>query len=151
MTGVIEATRDGYVVSTDPARLDREVVFDYLHNTSYWSKGIARRVVERAIAGSLCFGLYAPDGSQCGYARVATDYASLAWLSDVFVLDAHRGRGLGRFLVETVMAHPRLQGLRRWMLSTDDAHGLYVSYGFEAITGSTLMTRLDRESYKRET
>jgi GNAT superfamily N-acetyltransferase len=149
-TALFEQSRDGYTVSTDPTRLDHDFVFRYLNGESYWSRGIARAVVERAIAGSLCFGLYAPSGEQCGYARVATDYATLAWLSDVFALDAHRGRGLGRFLVATVMAHPRLQGLRRWMLSTTDAHGLYEKFGFVSVEAGNLMTRLDRESYKRE-
>ncbi|HEX8299759.1 MAG TPA: GNAT family N-acetyltransferase [Rubricoccaceae bacterium] len=125
-----EQTRqDGYVRSDDRARLDFAAVHAALA-ASYWSPGIARETVERAAAGSLTFGLYAPKGEQVGYARVVTDRATFAYLADVYVLEAHRGRGLGRWLVEGVLAHPDLEGLRRWMLATRDAHGLYASFGF---------------------
>jgi GNAT superfamily N-acetyltransferase len=125
-----EQTRpDGYVRSDNRARLDFAAVHAALA-ASYWSPGVARETVERAAAGSLAFGLYAPTGEQVGYARVVTDRATFAYLADVYVLDAHRGRGLGRWLVEGVLAHPDLQGLRRWMLATRDAHGLYARLGF---------------------
>jgi GNAT superfamily N-acetyltransferase len=120
---------NGYEISTDSARLDVDYVHAFL-TTSYWSPGVPRDTVARAIAGSLCFGLYAPDGAQCGFARVVTDRATYAWLADVFVDPAHRGHGLGVRLVETVLAHPELQGLRRWALATRDAHGLYERFGF---------------------
>ena len=122
---------DGYEISTDRDRLD----LDYLHaflSESYWSPGIPRETLERAIAGSLCFGLYAPEGEPAGFARVVSDRATFAYLADVFVDPGHRGRGLGVWLVETVLAHPELQGLRRWSLATADAHGLYERFGFTA-------------------
>jgi GNAT superfamily N-acetyltransferase len=120
---------NGYEISTDPARLD----VDYLHaflTRSYWSPGVPREVVARSIEGSLCFGLYEPDGAPAGFARVVTDRSTYAYLADVFVDEAHRGRGLGKWLIETVLAHPELQGLRRWALATADAHELYARFGF---------------------
>ncbi len=120
---------DGYVLSDDPARLDFDAVHAFLTG-SYWSPGIPRETVERAAAGSLTVGLYASGGAQIGYARVVTDRATFAYLADVYVLDAHRGRGLGRWMVEQILAHPELRGLRRWLLTTQDAHGLYERLGF---------------------
>jgi GNAT superfamily N-acetyltransferase len=121
---------DGYQVSDDPARLDVALVHRFLSTEAYWSPGVSRDVVERAIAGSIPFGLYAPGGAQAGFARVVTDRATFAYLADVFVLAPHRGRGLGGFLVGSVLAHPELQGLRRFVLATDDAHGIYARFGF---------------------
>jgi GNAT superfamily N-acetyltransferase len=120
---------DGYEVSTDPERLDLDVIHAFL-KASYWSPGVPRDVVERSIANSLPFGLYAPTGEQAGFARAVTDRAAYAYLGDLFVTAEHRGRGLGRFLVSCVLAHPELQGLRRWALATADAHGLYRRFGF---------------------
>ncbi len=120
---------DGYEVSTDPARLDVRAIHGFL-TTAYWSPGVSRELVERAIAGSLPFGLYAPDGSQAGFARVVSDRATFAYLADVFVLDEHRARGLGVWLVSCIVDHPDLQGLRRFHLATADAHGLYERFGF---------------------
>jgi GNAT superfamily N-acetyltransferase len=139
-------TRDGFTLSTARARLDLDAVYRYLSEESYWAAGMARDVFERSVAFSLPFGLYEPGGAQIGYARVVTDQAVFAWLSDVYVLKAYRGKRLGHFLVEGVMAHPRLQGLRRWMLSTRDAHRIYAEYGFGAVDPESLMTRLDREA-----
>ncbi len=119
----------GYVVSTEVARLDIDSLHAFLR-TSYWSPGIPRQVVERAVANSLPFGLYSPTGVQAGFARVISDYATYAYLADVFVLPEHRGQGLGKFLLSCVLAHPDLQGLRRWALATADAHGLYRQFGF---------------------
>ncbi len=131
---------DGAEVSDDPARLDFDVVHGYL-TRSYWSPGIAREAVERAARHSLPFGLY-DGGRQVGYARVVTDRTTFAYLADVFVLEAHRGRGLGVFLVESVLAHPDLQGLRRWLLATRDAHTLYARSGFRALAApETMMER----------
>jgi GNAT superfamily N-acetyltransferase len=120
---------DGYAVSTDPARLDVDAIHGFLV-TAYWCPGIPRETVVRAIAGSIPFGLYAPDGTQAGFARVVTDRATFAYLGDVFVLEEHRGRGLGVWLVDRIVAHPDLQGLRRFHLATADAHGLYARFGF---------------------
>jgi GNAT superfamily N-acetyltransferase len=121
---------DGYCVSTDPARLDLDRIHGFL-STAYWSTGIPRDVVQRSIANSLPFGLYAASGEQVGFARVVTDRATYAYLGDVYVETAHRGRGLGKFLISCVVAHPDLQGLRRWALATADAHGLYAPHGFK--------------------
>lgn len=123
--------RDGFTVSTDPARLDLDMVHDYLSRESYWAAGIPRAVLEKAVVGSLCFGVY--DGPrQVGFARVVTDRATFAYLCDVFVLPAYRGRGLAAWLMECVVGHPDLQGLRRFVLVTRDAHGLYERFGFVA-------------------
>jgi GNAT superfamily N-acetyltransferase len=122
---------DGAEVSDAFDRLDFDVVHGYL-TRAYWSPGVARDVVERAARGSLAFGLY-DGGAQIGYARVVTDRATFAYLADVFVLEAHRRRGLGVFLVESVLAHPDLQNLRRWLLATLDAHTLYARFGFRPL------------------
>ena len=126
----MEWTRDGYTISDDPARVDVDAVHRYLSEESYWAPGVPREVVERSIKWSLPFGLYAPDGSLVGFARAVTDRAVFAYVADVFVLDAHRGRGLGMWLMEALVGHPDLQGLRRWVLYTEDAHGLYERFGF---------------------
>jgi GNAT superfamily N-acetyltransferase len=123
---------DGFVADDDPGRLDLDVVHGFLR-TSYWSPGIPREVVARAIAGSLTVGVYAPDGAQAGFARAVTDRATFAWIADVFVVPSYRGHGLGRFVVSTLLDHPELQGLRRTMLATADAHELYRSYGFDEL------------------
>jgi GNAT superfamily N-acetyltransferase len=122
------STRDRYTITTDPARLDVDAIHAYLAR-SYWAEGIPRELVQRSIDNSLCFGLF--DGMrQVGFARVITDRATFAYLCDVYVLEEHRGAGLGKWLIETVMSHPEVQGLRRWMLMTRDAHGLYAQHGF---------------------
>jgi len=120
-----------FTVSTDPALIDLDVVHGFLTNC-YWAKGIPRDVVARSIENSLCFGVYA-HGKQIGFARVISDYATYAYIGDVFVLDSFRGHGLGKWLMECVMQHSRLQGLRRWSLVTRDAHGLYSKLGFEPL------------------
>lgn len=120
----------GFGIDTDPARLDRAMIHRFLSGESYWAHGIPREVVDRAIAGSLCFGVYAPDGRQAGFARAITDRATFAYVGDVFVLPEFRGRGLSRALMAAIRAHPELQGLRRWLLVTRDAHGLYAGFGF---------------------
>lgn len=129
MTWTITAeSRDGYTVSSDPARLDVDAMHAYL-TRCYWSPGIPREVVARAAAGSLCFGLYC-GAAQVGLARMITDGATFAYLCDVYVLEEHRGHGRGRWLMECEMRHPQLQGLRRMALITRDAHGLYAPLGF---------------------
>jgi GNAT superfamily N-acetyltransferase len=124
----------GYEISNDRARLDIDRVHRFLSTEAYWSPGVAREVVERSIAGSLPFGVYAREsGEQVGFARVVTDYATFAWLADVYIEQAHRGHGLGKRLVAEVLGHPDLQGLRRWMLGTADAHELYRRFGFDGL------------------
>jgi GNAT superfamily N-acetyltransferase len=127
-----ERSTRGCVVSTDPSRIDLNVVHAYL-STAYWSPGVTREVVARSIRGSLCFGLYDDAAGQIGFARVITDCATYAYLADVFVLPAHQGKGMGTFLIESIMLHPELQGLRRWMLATRDAHELYRRVGFKEL------------------
>jgi GNAT superfamily N-acetyltransferase len=127
----IEVERDGYTVSTDPGRLDLAAVHRFL-STSYWSPGLTFEVLTRAVAGSLCFGLY-HDSEQVGFARVITDRATFAYLCDVYVVESHRRRGLGRWLMEVVTRHPSLQGLRRFVLVTRDAHALYEQFGFRPL------------------
>ena len=123
-----EWTRDGFTISTDPARLDLDGLYGFL-SASYWARGIPRDVFERSVRHALCFGIY--EGSrQVGFARVVTDFATVAYVGDVFVLEPWRGRGLSRWLMETITSHPELQGFRRWILLTRDAHGLYTKFGF---------------------
>jgi len=137
---VIETQRDGYIISTDKARFDVAAIHSYL-TRSYWSPGIPRAVVEKAIAGSLCFGLFSEQRNQVGFARAITDGATFAYLADVYVLEEHRGKGLGKWIVETTLAHPSLQGLRRILLATRDAHELYAQFGFEPLaTPESLMS-----------
>jgi GNAT superfamily N-acetyltransferase len=129
---VIETQRDGYTISTDKARFDVAAIHGYL-TRSYWSPGIPRAVVEKAIAGALCFGLFSEQGNQVGFARMITDCATFAYLADVYVLEEHRGKGLGKWIVETILAHPSFRGLRRILLATRDAHALYARFGFEPL------------------
>jgi GNAT superfamily N-acetyltransferase len=136
----VEWRRGDYAISTDRARLDIALVHRFLSEEAYWSPGVSRDVVERSIENSICFGMYRGD-QQVGFARVVTDRAAVAYLADVFVLDAHRGSGLGRWLVETVLSHPDLQGLRRVFLGTADAHSLYERYGFRPIDPGRMMER----------
>ena len=119
------------LISTEKSRLDLAVIHDVLTN-SYWAKGISRELVARSIEHSLCFGVY--DGmAQVGFARVVSDFATVAYLGDVFVVESHRGRGMGKWLIECVMHHPALRGLRRWILLTRDAHSLYARFGFTPV------------------
>jgi len=125
----MEETRGELTISTDPARIDIDVVHGYLAGESYWARGIARERLERAIRHSLCFGLY-ERGRQIGFARVISDRATFAYLCDVFVLESHRGRGVGRWFLESVSKHPDLAGMRRWLLCTRDAHPFYEQLGW---------------------
>jgi len=127
-----ELREEDLLISNDPALLDREGIHRFLSEHSYWAQGVPREVVERAIEHSLCFGVYR-SGRQVGFARVVTDFATFAWLADVFVVEAERGRGVSKKLVAAVLEHPRLQGLRRILLGTLDAHGLYARFGFKPI------------------
>lgn len=121
-----------YEISTEPQRLDVGVIHDFLSKESYWAPGISRQLVQRAIHNSLCFGAYAGD-EQVGFARVVTDKTTFALLADVFVVSAHRGKGLSKWMMQCVVGHQDLQGLRRFLLMTSDAHGLYRQFGFTEI------------------
>jgi GNAT superfamily N-acetyltransferase len=117
-----------FLISTDRSRLDVDAIHAFL-TACYWAKGIPKETVIRSIENSLCFGLYGA-GEQAGFARVVSDYATYAYIGDVFVLEAYRGRGLAKWLMECIVSHPSLQGLRRWTLATRDAHSLYAQFGF---------------------
>jgi GNAT superfamily N-acetyltransferase len=121
-----------YEISTDRSRLDIALIHDFLRS-SYWAKGIPRAVVERSIQHSLCFGAFL-GGRQVGFARVISDFAAIAHVADVFVVPEHRGRGISKLLMRAIIEHPDLQGLRRILLATRDAHGLYAQFGFEPLT-----------------
>lgn len=139
---IVEYHREDLILSTDPARLDLDRIYEFLTNC-YWAKGIPREVVARSIEHSLCFGIY--DGkAQVGFARVITDFATIAYLGDVFVLESHRGRSLGKWMMECITQHPALQGLRRWILLTRDAHGLYSQFGFTPVNAPERYMELHR-------
>jgi len=127
----IEHRKDEFLLSTDPERLDVDFVYNFL-TQSYWAKGISRELVARSMENSLCFGVYA-GGKQVAFARVISDFATYAYLGDVFVIEAYRGNGLGKWMMECIRQHPRLQDLRRWTLLTRDAHGLYRQFGFTPV------------------
>jgi GNAT superfamily N-acetyltransferase len=128
--------RGDFYVSTDPGLLDVELIHEFVANRSYWARGRSLEIVRRSLVHSLCFGLYEGQ-QQIGLVRVVTDRATFAWLCDVFVLEAYRGRGLSKWLLECVLGHPELQGLRRFLLATRDAHGLYARYGFTPLANPT--------------
>ena len=132
MLQILETQKDNYTISTDPARLNVDAICDFL-TRAYWAKGRPRERTERALANSLVFGLYDGD-KQIGLARVVSDYAIFAYLCDVFVHEDYRTHGLGKWLIETVLSHPDLQGLRRWTLATRDAHELYRQYGWKELS-----------------
>lgn len=127
-----------YIISTDKSRLQLLIIHQFLSKEAYWCMGIPLETVEKSTNNSCCFGLY-HQSEQIGFARVVTDYATFAYLADVFVLSEYRGKGLSKWLLQTIMDYPQLQGLRRWMLGTKDAHGLYTQYA-----GFTPMKTPDR-------
>jgi len=140
--------RGEFVVTTDPNRLDHDFIHGYLVR-SYWSEGIPRDLVERALSNSLCFGVYEGD-KQVGFARVITDFATFAYLADVFIIESHRARGLSKFLMECIVQDPQLQGLRRWTLATRDAHGLYERFGFKPLANPDRFMEIHNpEVYKK--
>ena len=131
MPQILEAHRDRFTISTDPARLDNDEIAEMLKR-SYWANGRPRERLDRALANSLVFGIY--DGKkQIGLARVVSDYAIFAYLCDVFIHEDYRAHGLGKWLMQTIHSHPDLQGLRRWTLVTRDAHGLYRQFGWQPL------------------
>ncbi len=146
----VEYRWDNYRISTDPSRFDVPMIHNFLRN-SYWAANVPLSVVQKSIDNALCFAIF-EDDRQVGFARVITDRATFAYLADVFVLETHRGRGLSKWLMACMLAHPDLQGLRRWMLATRDAHGLYRQFGFEVVQdASNLMVRRDFKGYQPET
>ena len=128
-----------FYISTDKSQLDTVLIIDFLSNHSYWAQGRGRKTIEKSIENSLCFGVFTSENKQVGFVRVITDYAVFAWLLDVFVLEAFRGKGLGKMLMTAIMAHEDLQGLKRWGLGTKDAHGLYGKYGFTPLSKPEIM------------
>jgi len=144
----VEHRKGDFVLSTDRERLDLDVIHGFLTDC-YWAKGIPRETVARSIENSLCFGVYA-QGKQVAFARVISDFATYAYIGDVFVLESFRGRGLGKWMMECITKHPHLQGLRRWSLLTDDAHGLYAQFGFTKPKWPEIYMELhDPEVYQR--
>lgn len=124
--------QDKFLISTVKEKLDLKLIHGFLSNDSYWSKGRSIDIVARSIENSLSFGLYR-NRQQIGFARVVTDYATFAWVADVFIVEEHRGQGLAKWLMQTITSHPELQGLRRWVLGTKDAHELYRQFGFREL------------------
>jgi N-acetylglutamate synthase-like GNAT family acetyltransferase len=131
MTAMVVTEMGRFLISTDQTKLDVDVVHNFL-TRSYWAAGIPRTTVVRAIENSLCFGVY-DNAKQIGFARVISDFATYAYIADVFILEPYRERGLGKELMASIMSHPKLQGLRRWSLGTRDAHGLYAQFGFKPV------------------
>lgn len=146
-----ESTKDDLLISDDPALLDIAVIHDYLSGQSYWAEHVPREIVEKSIANSLCFGLY-KSGKQIGFGRLVTDKATFAYLADVFILEEYRGQGLSKWLMEVIQSHPEVQGLRRWMLMTRDAQGLYEQFGWTVLdedARTRCMQRHFKDRYKR--
>jgi GNAT superfamily N-acetyltransferase len=142
----VEESRGEYWLSSDLGQMDVDAIHGYLSRV-YWSEGIPREVVERSMQNSLCFGVLCGT-EQVGFARVITDFATFAYVADVFVLEQHRGRGLATWLMQFMMQHPRLQGLRRWALATRDAHGLYEKVGFRLLNPDRWMEVVVPNIYK---
>jgi GNAT superfamily N-acetyltransferase len=144
-----EWRRGDYLISTDRARLDWDAIYGYLSGESYWAKGRSMETIRRSVENSLPFGIYKGE-RQVGFARVVTDYATFAWIADVFVLEEFRGHGLSKWLMDVMLAHPELQGFRRWVLATKDAHGLYHQYGFtELLRPERWMERHDPQTEEK--
>lgn len=138
----IEVTNGEYVITTDKQKMDITAIHQYLSN-SYWAAGIPISVLEKCIANSLCFGIL-HNGAQVGFARIVTDKATFAYLADVYVLEEHRGKGLSKWMMATIQSHPDLQGFRRWLLATRDAHGLYKQFGWTELTEQASKSMMQR-------
>ncbi len=149
MTAMVVTEMGRFLISTDQTKLDVDVVHNFL-TRSYWAAGIPRATVVRAIENSLCFGVY-DNAKQIGFARVISDYATYAYIADVFIVEAYRERGLGKELMASIMSHPKLQGLRRWSLGTRDAHGLYAQFGFKPVDNPSpiMMEIVNADIYSR--
>ncbi|KYP13144.1 GNAT family N-acetyltransferase [Flavihumibacter sp. CACIAM 22H1] len=142
---VLNIYRDNYLISTDQSRLDISAIHRFLSTEAYWSLNIPREKMEKSIKHSLCFGVYRLD-KQIGFARVISDFATIAYLGDLYILDAYRGKGLSKWLLEVIMGHPELQGLRRWILLTADAHALYKQFGWTEIADPAKWMELHNKS-----
>jgi N-acetylglutamate synthase-like GNAT family acetyltransferase len=150
MTAMVVMETGRFLISTDKSKLDLSVIHEFLSH-SYWAAGIPRETVARSIENSLCFGVY-DHARQIGFARVVSDFATYAYVADVFILEPYRDRGLGKELMASIMTHPRLQGLRRWSLGTRDAQGLYAQFGFKPVVNTrarTVMEIVDAGVYSR--
>ena len=142
------ATKDRFIITTDKEKFDIDLIHSFLKR-SYWAEGISKEVIRRSIDGALCFGVFEND-KQIGFARMITDKATFAYLADVFIIEEYRGRGLSKWLMQIIMSHPDLQGLRRMMLATRDAHDLYKKFGFVALNNADRwMQKHDPDVYKR--
>ncbi|HET7578794.1 MAG TPA: GNAT family N-acetyltransferase [Bacillales bacterium] len=140
-----------YTISTDRQLMDRDMIYHYLSQESYWAQGLPRTVFEKSFAhSSLCFGLFTGDptgegtAEQIGFARVVSDMATFAYLADVFILTPYRGQGLSKWMIDTILKHPEMQGLRRFMLATRDAHSLYSRFGFRPLSQPDKMMEIAR-------
>jgi N-acetylglutamate synthase-like GNAT family acetyltransferase len=141
----MNANTKKYTISTDKTKLNMSVIYNFIGN-SYWAKGIPKSVMQKAIDNSMCFGVYSAQNEQIGFARVVTDNATFAYLADVFIIPDLQGNGLSKLLVKTIVEHPELQGLRRFLLATADAHGLYAQYGFKPIDNPALLMQINPEN-----
>lgn len=151
MENYYESRKEDFLISTNPALLDIAVIHQYLSGQSYWAEGIPLEAVKKSIDNSLCFGLY-HGRQQVGFARLVTDKATFAYLADVFILEDHRGRGLSKWMIQMIHDHPELQGLRRWMLGTRDAHGLYQQFGWAPLGEEAcrrFMQRHNKDVYRK--
>lgn len=143
----MEWIRDNYRITTRIDEFDFDVIYGFLSRQAYWCKGVPVNVVRKAVDNSLCFAVFNDGPRECeqiGFARVVTDKATFAYLADVFILDAFRGRGLSKWLIECILSHPDLQGLRRFVLATRDAHGLYEQYGFKALADPAIFMEVHK-------
>lgn len=140
--------KDLYSISTEKQLLNIDMIHDFLSTKAYWCLNIPKETVRKSIENSLCFGVY-KDEEQVGFARVISDYSTIAYLGDVFILEPHRGKGLSKLLMEAVMSHADLQGLRRWILLTGDAHGLYNKFGWKELADSSKWLELhNKKAYQ---
>jgi N-acetylglutamate synthase-like GNAT family acetyltransferase len=147
-TDYMDFIKDGFIITTEKEKLDIDLIHSFLNRT-YWAEGISKETIKRSIEGSLCFGVFEND-KQVGFARMITDKATFAYLADVFIIEEYRGRRLSKWLMEVIMSHSDLQGLRRMILATKDAHGLYKQFGFTPLINvDRWMHILDQDVYKR--
>lgn len=144
----MDLTKDGFSISMEKEKMDIDVIHSFLNRT-YWAEGISKEIIRRSIENSMCFGVFEND-KQVGFARMITDKATFAYLADVFIVEEYQGRGLSKLLMESIMSHPDLQGLRRMVLATKDAHGLYKQFGFTSLINvERWMHILNNDVYKR--
>ena len=146
----ITTYRSEFCISTDKSKLDIDSIHEFLSTQAYWCLNIPKDKVQTAIENSLCFGVYLHE-KQIGFARIISDFSTIAYLGDVYILEEFRGKGLSKWLVEIIMNHPNLQGLRRWILLTGDAHELYRKFGWTDIADPTKWMELhDKNVYKKK-